>query len=66
MTPRYDWWQVQAVHPHKTEPFDIYINRFPSESKAREVMADLKEQGYEHINIIEPDHIKMQRSRIHG
>ncbi len=62
-SPRYDWWQVQATHPHKTEPFDIYINRFPSKARALEVMDDLKKQGYEHINLIEPDNV---RARIHG
>lgn len=54
MTPRFDWWQVQAIHPHKTEPFDIYINRFPTETRAREVMEDLMRQGYQHINILPP------------
>lgn len=61
-TPRYDWWQVQAIHPDKTEPFDIYVNRFPTEKRAREVMADLTRQGYEHINLIEPDHVRRNRA----
>jgi hypothetical protein len=63
MTSRqHDWWQVQAIHPHKTEPFDIYINSFPTEARAREVMASIKEEGYEHINLIEPDRVKKQRA----
>ncbi len=60
-SPRYDWWQVQAIHPDKKEPFDTYINRFPTEAKAEEKKLELEKQGYEHINIIPPDHIRHKR-----
>ena len=58
MSPRYDWWGVQAIHPHKKDPFDVYVNRFPTEEKAREIMASLANEGYEYINLIKPEYLK--------
>ena len=55
MTPRKDWYQVQAVHPHKVDPFNIYINRFPTQAKAEEQRDKLEKEGYEHIHILPPE-----------
>lgn len=60
-SPRYDWYQVQAIHPDKKEPFDVYINRFPTLAQAEAQKLELEKQGYENINIIEPDHIRNRR-----
>lgn len=54
-TPRYDThWEVSGYHPDKREPFDLYINFFPTEARALEVKEELIRQGYEHINIVPP------------
>ena len=58
MSPRYDWWSVQGIHPDKKDPYDVYINRFPTEAKANAMKASLMEQGYEHITITPPDYLK--------
>lgn len=62
-SPRYDWWQVQAIHPDKKDPFDLYINRFPTKAKAEAQKLELEKQGYQHINIIEPDTVRSNPQR---
>lgn len=62
-SPRYDWWQVQAIHPDKKEPFDVYINRFPTLAQAEAQKLELEKQGYENINIIEPDAVRRNPRR---
>lgn len=46
---------VQAIHPDKKEPFDIYINYFTTLSLAKEAAAVLLDQGYDHITISPPE-----------
>ena len=64
MSPRYDWWGVQAIHPDKAEGYDVYIRRFPSLADALRKMPELEAEGYRHVKLIEPDHIKRQREMV--
>lgn len=49
-----DMWRVEAIHPHKIDPFDTYINHFSTSEKADACKAELERQGYEHITITPP------------
>ena len=51
-------WRVEGTHPYKTEPFDVYINFYTSEVKAKEAAEEIKRQGYEHIHITPPGNPK--------
>ncbi len=58
-SPRYDThYEVSGFHPDKKEPFDFYINFFPTENLALECKQILEQQGYEHINIVPPRGLK--------
>lgn len=62
-SPRFDWWEVQAIHPDKKDPFDVYVNRFPKKEQAEAMKETLAQQGYEYINILPPRDVLLSRGR---
>ena len=54
-------WELNAFHPDKTEPFDFFCRFYDSEEKARARGEELAAEGWEHINIVPPPHLRSAR-----
>jgi hypothetical protein len=58
-SPRYGThYTVQGIHPDKKDPFDRFINYYPTREKAVAAKAEIEQQGFEHVTITPPAALK--------
>lgn len=60
MTPRTGtMWEVNAHHPDKAEPYDFFCRFYHTQKDAEAKRAELTNDGWEHIHIIPPAHLRL-------